>query len=296
MAWRSRSRPAIVLGMARKWRGLPLGVAIGSVFFIRNLILTGNPIAPFLMAGSPHVVGYRGAPFLSDYVFDGRFLDESLGASLLAFSVLGTTAIAWALAIAGVVLFLLAPSSRLLIPFFGVAVMTAQADRRALRVMMAVTIALQTLLVGYYAERTGAFALIAGRASDEEYLRHERPSYAAIEWLNAALPPQSRTLVVGLNETYWFERRVRGGGNFDGERMSRYLDAATPEALRSRLAADGITHVAVLSLPLATNVERKSEERQTVLTPTARRALSEMLDRYAASVTSRGEVTLFALR
>ena len=62
---------------------LLIGLAAGSVFFIRNLILTANPIAPFLSAAAPHVTGYR-APFLSDYVFDPHFLDEGLGASLLA--------------------------------------------------------------------------------------------------------------------------------------------------------------------------------------------------------------------
>lgn len=285
----------IVLLIARRYRGALVGAAIGSVFFLRNLILTWNPIAPFFQRGTPHFIGYR-APLLSEYVFDARFFDEALGASLLTAAALATTLAAGALAVFGVVLFLLAPSSRLLVPFFGVAAMTARPDRRWLRALIAVAVAVQLVLVVVYVERTGAFALINGRLSEEEYLRASRRSYDGIAWLNQTLPPQSRTLVVGLNETYWFERRVRGGGNFDGERVSHYLDAATPDALRLRLAKDGITHVAVFNLPLETAVARKLEERQTTLSPAARRSVADLLDRYAASVTSRGDVTLFALR
>jgi hypothetical protein len=286
----------IVLLVTRRWRGVALGAAIGSVFFIRNLILTRNPIAPFLQPGAPHVVGYRGASFLSDYVFDPRFLDEALGASLLTTAALATTVTAGALALAGVALFLLAPSSRLLIPFFGTAALTARPDRPWLRALIAIAVALQLTLVVVYVERTGAFGLISGRVSDEEYLRKSRRPYDAVAWLNQTLPPASRTLVIGLNETYWFERPVRGAGNFDGERVSRYLEAPTPDALRLRLAKDGITHVAVFSLPLPTEVARKVEERQTTLSPAARRSVAELLDRYAGSVSARGEVTLFALR
>src|SRR5205085_5746916 len=68
----------IALLAARRWRPALPGLAIGCVFFIRNLILTGNPIAPFLSATAPHVSGYRAGAFLSEYIFEGRFLDESL--------------------------------------------------------------------------------------------------------------------------------------------------------------------------------------------------------------------------
>lgn len=45
-----------------------------------------------------------------------------------------------------------------------------------------------------------------------------------------------------------------------------------------------------------TKDEQKIEERQTTLSPAAQRMLVAMLDRFAANVTSRGDVTLFALR
>ncbi|HEX7192518.1 MAG TPA: hypothetical protein VF381_13200, partial [Thermoanaerobaculia bacterium] len=284
----------VVLAIRRQWRGLTFGAVGGLVFFIRNLILTGSPIAPFLTAQAPHVTSYRELT-LGSYIFDGRYLDESLGASLLAALTAIGGPVALALLVAGALIWMTAPSARLLVPFFGAAATEAKVEWRALRVILVVTIVAQLFLVAYYVDRTEVFSLLAARESDEEFLTKARPSYASIAWLNAALPEGSHTLIVGLNETYWFNRRVAGGGNFDGERVSAYLDAPTPEALNARLANDGIDHIAVFA-PQAITDPKKMEERQTRLTPTAQRSLSQLLDKYAADVTSRGGATLFTLR
>ncbi len=285
----------VVLALKRHWRGVPLGLAIGSIFFIRNLVLTGNPLAPFFGADAPHLSGYRAA-YLSDYVFDGSFIDESLGVSLLIAAIVARGRSAWALLACGAALFFLAPSSRILVPFFAIPAMTALLQRRALAIVLAVAVGLQTLLIVFFTERSDAFSLIAARASEEEYVTKQRPAYSSIAWINSLLPERSRTLVVGLNETYWFTRPVRGGGNFDGERMSRYLALPTPEAVRERLRGDGITHVAVMAAPPPTAVERKVAERSGRLTPEAQRMLSRMLDRYAANVQSRADASLFTLK
>ena len=124
-----------------------------------------------------------------------------------------------------------------------------------------------------------------------------RTSFTPVRALDAELPPGSRTLIVGLNETYWFTHQVRGGGNFDGPRISRYLEALTPEALFARLKRDGITHVAVMNIPVASNVAKKFEERDTYLTPSAQRTLAITLDHYAFNVSAPGSnAALFALR
>jgi hypothetical protein len=275
-----------------KWTAL-----LGLVFFIRNLLLTANPFAPFLSSDAPHVSGFR-ALALADYVFEAKFVDEALGAAILTLPVFATGGIAIASAVLALALFFLAPSSRILVPFLIVPSLSAAPAlrRRVLSVLMAIAIVLQTFLVVWFTSRGNAFALLSGMASDEDYLRKERPSYASIEWLNLVLPPDSRTLVVGLGETYWIDRKVRGGGNFDGPRISRYLDLPAADALHQRLRKDGITHVAIIALPLATQVEQKREERQTTLAPQAQRMLAQTLDRYAGSVISRGNVTLFTLR
>ncbi|MDQ3281453.1 MAG: hypothetical protein M3Q69_08575 [Acidobacteriota bacterium] len=279
-------------------RRLPKWIAvIGLIFFARNVILTGNPIAPFLGADAPHVSGFRAAA-LSDYVFEGTFVDEAMGASLIALPAFAAGTVAIGSAILAIALLLLGPSARILVPFLIVPSLTAAASlrRRTIAVLIGAAVVLQTFLVVWFTARGNAFSLMAGTASEDEYLRKQRTSYTTVEWLNTILPPDSRTLLIGQGESYWFQRRVRAGGNFDGPRISRYLDLPTPEGLRERLRQDGITHVAIVAVPLATEVAEKKEERQTTLTPSAQRMLARMLDQFAVNVTSHGNATVFTLR
>ena len=275
---------------------LLIGLALGSIFFIRNLVLTTNPIAPFFSAAAPHVAGYR-APFLSDYVFDGHFLDESLGASLIAICTLSSGTLAWILVIVAMLLFLLAPSSRILLPFLAIPAARSLRPAHLVRVLLALAIVVQLFLIGYFVDRGGAFSLLSGAASDQQFLMKQRPSFVTAQAIDALLPADARALVIGLNETYWFERRVRGGGNFDGPRVSRYLEMPTPEALYARLKNDGITHVAfVAPAPATTAVPEKLAERETALTPQAQRMLAQTLDRYASNIATRAGATVFTLR
>lgn len=269
-------------------------VLAGLVFFARNAILTFNPFAPFFGADAPHVSGYR-ALALADYVFEGSFIDESIGASIVALPAFATGALALGSVGIALALFFLAPSSRILVPYLAVASLKAadSLKKKWFAALIAICVVVQTFLVIWFTARGGAFSLLAGGISEEEYLRNQRPVYASIEWLDTQLPEDSRTLVVGTNELYWFTRPVRGGGNFDGPRVSRYLESL---ALREQLRSDGITHVAVIAAPVPTSNERKIAERQTTLSPAAQRNLVAMLNRMAGSVTSRGDVTLFQLR
>jgi hypothetical protein len=286
----------IAVVVARRWRGLLPGIAVGSIFFIRNLILTSNPIAPFFSAAAPHVAGYR-APFLSDYVFDGHFLDESLGASLIAACTLSVGMLPWILIAVAVLLFLLAPSSRILLPFLAIPAARSQRPGRLMRVLLGLSIVVQLFLIGYFVDRGGAFSLLSATTSDSEFLTKQRSSYKTVQSIDALLPSDARALVIGLNETFWFARRVRGGGNFDGPRVSHYLEMPTPEALYARLKNDGITHVAVVApAPAATAVAQKLAERETALSPAAQRMLAQTLDRYAYTVAPGAGATVFTLR
>lgn len=291
----------VALLVTRRWRTAWPGVVAGSLFFVHNLVLTGNPVAPFFSKLAPHVAGYRGG--LLDYLFDGSFLDETIGVALFVLCLLAGGRLALALLAVAIALFFVAPSSRILLPFLALPALTAvprlaigDLARKLTLALLALAIVLQSWLVAFYVDRTEVFSLLSGKLSDELFLRQARPSYDAVQWLNGALPRGSRTLVVGLGETFWFEREVRGGGNFDSPRLSAYLAASSPEALRERLRHDGITHVAVVALPVPTRVESKAEERQTRLSAEAQRTLSMMLDREAANVASHEGVTLFTLR
>jgi hypothetical protein len=286
----------IAVVVARRWRVLLPGIAIGSIFVVRNLILTANPIAPFFTAAAPHVAGYR-APFLSDYVFGEHFIDESLGASLIAACTLSAGLLPWILIGAAGLLFLFAPSSRILLPFLAIPAARSHRPRRLMRVLLGLSIAVQLFLIGYFVDRGGAFSLLAATASDTEFLTKQRSSYKTVQSIDALLPADARALVIGLNETFWFARRVRGGGNFDGPRVSRYLDLPTPEALYARLKNDGITHVAVVTpAPASTAIAQKLAERETTLSSAAQRMLAQTLDRYASHVASGAGATVFTLK
>jgi hypothetical protein len=272
-------------------------VLVGVVFFARNAVLTGNPFAPFLGGDAPHVSGFRDLA-LSDYVFDGDIIDESLGASLLTLLPFATGLVPLATLAAAVLLFFLGPSSRLLVPFLAIPAMTAAPAlrKRVIAALVTFAVVMQTFLVIWFTARSNAFSLLAATAGEDAYLAKQRATQSSVNWLNEVLPPRSRTLVVGLNETYWFARPVRGGGNFDGPRVSRYLDTPTPEVLRDQLRRDGITHVAVVFAPPPAKAGQRVDERRTALTPAAQKTLATTLDRYAANVVARGNATLFTLR
>ncbi|HET8798988.1 MAG TPA: hypothetical protein VFO89_14940 [Thermoanaerobaculia bacterium] len=276
---------ALVAWIARRRR--PHWVALaGVVFFARNLILTGNPLAPLFGDGTASLFGTRPLA-LADYLFHADSLAESLGASLVTLSFFAAGVVPAAMAILALGLFFLTPSGRMLAPFLVVA---AAGTRDALKTrwmtaLVALAVLAQTLVVLWVTARGGALGLVTASTSTDAFLRAQRPSYGSIAWLNETLPAESRTLVVGLGETYWFARPVRGGGPADGARISRYLDVPAAEALRERLRGDGITHVAVFT-----------EESGTTLDPAAQKRLAQTLDRYAATVTTRGGVTLFTLR
>ena len=289
----------IIVGVAlwkRRIRLPWIGAIAGCVFFVRNLILTGDPFAPFFSKVAPHVTQYRAGAYLSDYVFDGAFLDESLGASLLsaAAATFGLTQVY--LIVAGILLFFLAPSARILVPFFALPASRATIAWKPLRVFIGIAVILQLFLVAYVTHRVDVLQLLTGGQSDDEHMVKARGSYTTINAIDTVVPADGRVLVIGLNETYWFKRRVRGGGNFDGPRVSAYLETETPEALRARLREDAITHVAVVTAPPPTAVQTKREERETVLTPAAQRNLARMLDQSASSVMQAGNAAVFTLR
>lgn len=259
---------------------------VGLLFFVRNLILTWNPVAPFFTEGAPALMGVRTLA-LADYVFHPDFIPESLGVALLALPFFATGAIAIAAALIGLALFFLAPSARVLVPFLVIPSLTAKnaLQKKMVAIPVAIAIAAQTLLVAWFTARGGAFSLLTASTSIDAYLRKQRPAYASIAWLNETIPAGSRTLVVGIDELYWFAKPVRGGAASDAPRITRYLDVPAPEALRERLRRDGITHVAVVTSDTPIDLDAGGQKM-----------LAQTLDRYAATVTTRGHATLFTLR
>jgi hypothetical protein len=302
-------------------RSAGCALALGMVFPLRNLILTGNPLAPFLSAHSPHVAGYRDTGSINgtfvSYIFDGRFTDEALGIGLVTltfvFVLLGgwrerrpRNLFAGGTLLLAVLLSLTTPSARILVPslcvpaLFGAIALERlrSGARRSMLAALLVAALLQTSAVVYFMSTTDPFTLLSGRMSEEQYLAKARPSYAAVRWVDGQLPEQSRTLIIGLHELYEFEHNVRGGGNFDGPRMSAYLSGGTAEDVARRLRADGFTHVALFesSLVPQTASAAKSEERSTRLSPEAAASVLGLLERGATPVARSQFASLYKLR
>ncbi len=288
------------------------GTILGSVFFIRNLFLTGNPFAPFLSSLTPHVAGFRTS--LPGYIFDSKIVDEALGLSLIIpvvgmiaawrFLPLHLREMALALGISTGLLLLARPSSRILLPFLVslVAISFYAIERLgspAKGLLFTGTLAsclVQLAIVGLYVGKLDPLATF-GRMSDETYVRANREAFNDIAWTNAHLPAGSRTLIIGINELFWYSHRVRGGGNFDHPRIAAYLGGSS-DAIRTRLVRDGVSHVAVYPRRILRRgpVTAKAEERMTALDDVTVRNLQEMLAARAEIIGSSETAILYALK
>ncbi|MFN2441227.1 MAG: hypothetical protein ABR517_00950, partial [Thermoanaerobaculia bacterium] len=168
--------------------------------------------------------------------------------------------------------------------------------RTALTTILLLAALVQLHLAGFYTVRTGVAPLAAGLTSDEDFLAAQRRDYPAVRQLDAALPAESRTLVIGTNEIFWFSRPILGGGNADGPRISRWLGAGD---LDRKIAAEGVTHVAVFPQRLASDIDpgdRQAAERATVLDESAAKALRQLLAERGTEI-ARGEAfVLYQLR
>ncbi|MHB0972244.1 MAG: hypothetical protein ACYC7A_18855 [Thermoanaerobaculia bacterium] len=298
------------------------GIA-GSVFMIRNLILTANPLAPFFGALAPEVSGFRAVDEnpIAMYLFDPRFIDEALAIAAPLFvivAILGirtqprfTRAIAVAMLVLLAALFALRPSARILLPALIVLAIPAAASLHAwladasrassalARGALLLAAAVQLILCGVYAASYRPMELVTANESEEQFLDRARNTAPAIRAANALLPTGSRALVVGIHETYWFSTPVRGGGNFDGGRVSQYLEAPDPASLFARLSADRITHLVIAGQGIVTPDMPDAgtrAERVTRLSPIAYQALDGVIAQHATLVGSAGSVTVFALK
>ncbi len=297
-------------------RGLAAGGAIGSLFFLRNAFLTGNPFAPMFAALAPRVSAFRsgaGIPgSLQSYIFDPGILDETLGITLLVLALAGLTQVRtgnWrsrlflvASTFSLIALAFTMPSSRILVPSLAVAAMIGTTfvgtlrlrSATALAVPIVIAAAIQLSIAIFYLDTLGPFTVFAGHTSEAQYLA-QLPFYQEAAWANSQLPDASRTLVVGLNSLFWFDHRVRGGGNFDGPRMSAYLEKGSPAELRERVRRDGFTHIAIFDRGLMIRDELH-RERATNLSPAAIANLRAVVNQFASPVREEGNRHLFVLR
>lgn len=301
------------LWMRGERRRLLVLSACGLIFPVRNLILTGNPFAPFFASDAPHLSGFRqarGLELAASYLFDGRWIDESLGFAAITLAagtiLLRTREALFPLLVGacGVLVLMLAPSSRVLLPFIVIPAMYGAyalrgslSDRAARRVAAAFAAAasIQLFAASYVTHSYEPWEVLSSRMTDDEFVARARSSASTAREVDASLPPESRTLVIGLQELALFQNDVVGGGNADGPRINALLESSD---LRARLADLEITHVAIARQGLRDGshpISHRDRERVTVLGISALRALAE-LRRTATVITENDRILLLQLR
>lgn len=308
-------------------RALAAGGAAGSVFVVRNLLATGNPFAPFLQSHAPAVAGFGGdatgvfATALA-YVWDPQMTDESLGGALILLALTGAGCLrsargefaraGWvAVSLVGAGLALARPSARILAPFLVVAAMAGAAMleragavgadwvRRGASSLVALLAALQTMVATDMVRSMEPGSAFSGApGAPAQFVRGLWPDFATIEWFNERLPAGSRTLVLGIHELFYFDRPVRGGGNFDGPRIAAFLGASSADALLEALRVGGITHLAISRRRLLVGSPPgagPAAESWTILDPAAAENLRQVVTAHGTLVADDGGRLLYRL-
>jgi hypothetical protein len=294
-------------------------LALGGFFYARNWTWSGSPVAPFLLEGAPAIERYRSQGALAgwqelllgyDIVHRG-IVDDALGillplcALLAAFGAFRDRAardLFWIGLAPLPVLIALAPTSRLILgsvaPLAVVgAVHLARSWRAvesallrgAVAALAGVALAVQLMLVLWILVTShDPLGVVLGAETDQAYVARMRPYAAAYRWIEDNTPPQSRLLLVGENRSYALERAAFSAGNFDGDRMARFLGRRTDAtAFAHDLRGLGVTHVVVhwpwLRVEGRTKGEPGMLEREFVLPlpQSTARMLQDLVDRVA---------------
>lgn len=298
------------------------GALAGSLFLVRNLLLTGNPVEPFLSTTGEEIARFRWSgswgETLSSYMFDPRLIDDSLGfvlpALALAAVALFRTIEPWrraatlAMLIMTALLTLIGPSGRILLPFLVIPAWVAleALSRRekgmgeflAPLVLIVATL-IQLTVVWLHIDRLNPLQVVNATVEDRDWVALHRRSMPLIRQGNSLLSSSSaKTLVLGVNELFWFDGRVTGGANFDSARISDHL-SGNPETLAGRWRGKGIERVLLYPGHIRIGpVGEASADRQRALslTPQAAAALGEALRRHGVPAGQTADAVLYRLR
>jgi len=89
-----------------------------------------------------------------------------------------------------------------------------------------------------------SYDVALGKESHDGYLARQVDHFAAARFVREALPTKARILFIGETRPYYFMREAVAPSAFDRHPLHRWvLEASSPEALATRLAAEGFTHV-----------------------------------------------------
>ncbi len=264
--WRNRGslmKPAILTAIT------------GSFFYVRNMIWTGSPIAPFLLPNPPAIGEYRSAlggwtELARGYdIFHPALVDDALGILLPVMVLLSPLALLWRnrriidLFILGAAQFIglvtIAPTTRLmmlaLVPLAmlgGVVTVrvweaSVPAVRGALAAMAALALFGHLMLLSFiFTERWSVIPYLMGVESETAYLERTRDFMKPYAWIAEKTPENATFLLLAENRTFHLQRRALAAGNLDGPRVAAYLARfPTPDAFALELQRQHVTHVLI---------------------------------------------------
>jgi hypothetical protein len=250
-------------------------IMTGGLFYVRNAVWTGSPLAPFFLEGSPRVANFRsGAGGWTELargydIFHPGIIDDSLGVAMPAMVLLAPVALlaGGALAVDLIVIGLaqllvlvpLAPTSRLItLAAVPLAIAGTVATRRLVRAAgRAVRLAAgalagiaffgQMLLVLFIFTTSWGFApVLVGAESEEAYLARTRDYMPAYRWIETNTAPDAKLLLLGENRIFHLHRRAIAQGNLDGPRVAAWLAQwKSADDFADALRREGFTHVLV---------------------------------------------------
>ncbi|MBI1869911.1 MAG: glycosyltransferase family 39 protein [Chlamydiae bacterium] len=97
-----------------------------------------------------------------------------------------------------------------------------------------------------YLEGLGAERSLFSLESTPKYLRHRLPPYRAVEFLNRAMKPGEKVLLVGEARVFYLKRDVLASTPFDVPVIVQYLEGAKNSGeIYQRLRSDGISYILI---------------------------------------------------
>jgi hypothetical protein len=303
------------LGDAALFCGVALVVL--TPWLARNLVFTGNPIAPYFMAGAvspdigdemarrmPREGGalamawhYLGAPWnvTTRRMGAGGYLGSAfLGLIPLLLLVRARPAVVRPAAIlAGSATVLWAFSSqvaRYLMPVLPLcALLAAVAARRIARWLAIVaiiwTVLYNIFLFVFLIETIGAWRAVSGALDRDDYLARRVSYYPAVEFLNR-IPEPVKVLFVGEGRGFYCTRPYEASTPFDRPALESYGARAPGEpALRALLRQEGFTHLLVSGPELRRTRESSADQVMQTWFPSGSLTLS----------FEQGDVRVYAL-
>jgi len=241
-AFPPRSDPSVRGGLRAAGLFALVAAGVAAPWYVRSLVLTGDPVYPFLTAvlGNPALrerlseltVRYGPGKTLADFALLPVYLTAAIGPPYLSFApfsmalwrtvqvrflwfVVATLTVIWFLT-AQVIRFLLpALPAAAMLAALGFAVLDGRSAvlRTAARLIIVAGLAIAAAITVYH--DAGFARVVAGLQPREAFLLSRIDGHADIVWMNTHLPADARVLLLA-RQGYYLERWYIGAGSAAG--------------------------------------------------------------------------------